>query len=63
MYSLYSDVLGEDFSPSSGSSLIWSIMMQYNGTLGEIRVITWLKMPEDGLKSSPETSLYRGYMD
>ena len=36
---LYPDVSGEDFSPSSGSSLIWSIIIQYNDTPDEIRVI------------------------
>ena len=35
----FRDVLGEDFSPSSGSSLIWSIIIKYNDTLDEIRVI------------------------
>ena len=69
LYVLYTrKVSGEDFSPSSGSLLIWSITIQYNGTLDEIRVITcWVKkividqinkLPEDGLKSSPETLRY-----
>ena len=48
VFSIQFDVLGEDFSPSSGSSLISSIIIQYNGTLDELG--------EDGLKSSPETS-------
>ena len=35
----FHDVSGKGFSPSSGSSLIWSIIIQYNDTLDEIRVI------------------------
>ena len=39
LFSIKRDVSGEDFSPFSGCSLIWSIMRQYNYTLDEIWII------------------------
>ena len=36
----FCDILVKDFSPSSGSLLIWSSTMKYNDTLDEIQVIT-----------------------
>ena len=35
----FRDVSGEDFSPSLGSSLIWSITITYNDNLDEIQAI------------------------
>ena len=34
----FREVSGEDLSLSSGSSLIWSIIIKYNDTVDEIRV-------------------------
>ena len=62
MYSPYCNVSPEDVSPSSGSLLIWSIILQYYGTLDEIRLITCLVKKKKAkiwsiLMSSQDTTL------
>ena len=42
----FREVPGKDFSPSSGPSLIWSIIIKYNDALDEIQLIARKKAKE-----------------